>query len=796
MSCFVYRYPALHPFLLAELTDAADALERPGSPVHPSLWPILAMLSRLRPSKPMDASTSDDTSERTKSEDPLSPAAFVPVVRRCARGRPAAIRAVAARALAPLIDPSDVASAVRVTLRNVRESISFNRQDKDVKGGTLGGKVPSVGHNTAHGIMLCVKGLFAPEGPAWALLRSGQCDEVVNALTSAAAGLENCAYLATESPVASTAAEWLGCAEHVFELAEETLGVGDARDFLEELRTLAWKATELAEGDERFGAFVVKKSKRSKKSSEVEERSEDLARTSVAPHDVLWAKTAARLRTKLALTGGVGALRTDNYISVGLLTMTLVSETLSRNVRYEARGSSMKALRDAGVESVGAQLDVNMLRTHLANVVLPHESRHSCKRRALQLLGDWTEFSSAGENSGGAMDRCATEEDDAEWSIVERLASSDPNERVRCAAVACLGKLAASRVALWERRTKSGTKNDNAASLVALIEAGCSPERPEDVRRAAAEALKSSTLLSALPQSPGGQKRTKDEDEGTIIYHDDPQTGPILGAPILSAWRSALELLEDEDEDVRSVASDAVTAVSGLNIPRDVSTETCLRRAFKALAKRLARWPPYERWLLHSCAGKRVSKLELVSSIDDMCTVRRLFDREADNHHAEPLLLAQLAASAIARTDAIRVDVCSEELEAAIDAIESITDALVSSVETADETADTHGSNAWEGGATNHEVAFAPVCRACLCVWALATALAASGVRESRRSMNPERVRTIDEKMARCRLAPMAGAMWASARVALIGSKDWRTGEAEGVEGGAYANVDPCFLLE
>ena len=791
----------MHPFLLAELTDAADALERPGSPVHPSLWPILAMLSRLRPSKPMDASTSDGTSARTKSEDPLSPAAFVPVVRRCARGRPAAIRAVAARALAPLIDPSDVASAVRVTLRNVRESIAFNRKDKGVDGGTLGGKVPSVGHNTAHGIMLCVKGVFAPEGPAWALLRSGQCDEVVNALASAAAGLENCAYLATESPVASTAAEWLGCCEHVFELAEETLGVVDARDFLEELRTLAWKATELAEGDERFGAFVVKKSKRSKNGVEVEERSEDLARTSVAPHDVLWAKTAARLRTKLALTGGVGALRTDNYISVGLLTMTLISETLSRSVRYEARGSSMKALRDAGVESVGAQLDVNMLRTHLANVVLPHESRHSCKRRALQLLGDWTEFSHAGENSsGGAMDRShASEEDDAEWSIVERLASSDPNERVRCAAVACLGKLAASRVALWERgRTKSGPKNDNAASLVALIEAGCSPERPEDVRRAAAEALKSSTLLSALPQSPGGQKRTKDEDEGTIIYHDDPQSGPILGAPILSAWRSALELLEDEDEDVRSVASDAVTAVSGLNIPRDVSTETCLRRAFKALAKRLARWPPYERWLLTSCAGKRVSKLELVKSIDDMCTVRRLFDREADNHHAEPLLLAQLAASVIARTDAIRVDVCSEELEVAIDAIESITDALVSSVETApDETAGTHGgSNAWEGGATNHEVAFAPVCRACLCVWALATALAASGVRESRRSMNPERVRLIDEKMARCALAPMAGAMWASARVALIGRKDWRTGEAEGVEGGAYANVDPCFLLE
>ena len=48
------RYPALHPFLLAELTTAADSLEKPGSPVHPSLWPILAMLSRLRPSEPLE----------------------------------------------------------------------------------------------------------------------------------------------------------------------------------------------------------------------------------------------------------------------------------------------------------------------------------------------------------------------------------------------------------------------------------------------------------------------------------------------------------------------------------------------------------------------------------------------------------------------------------------------------------------------------------------------------------------------------------------------------------------------
>ena len=42
---FFARFPALHPFLLSELADAAAALER--GAVHPSLYPILAVLSRL-----------------------------------------------------------------------------------------------------------------------------------------------------------------------------------------------------------------------------------------------------------------------------------------------------------------------------------------------------------------------------------------------------------------------------------------------------------------------------------------------------------------------------------------------------------------------------------------------------------------------------------------------------------------------------------------------------------------------------------------------------------------------------
>ena len=189
---FFARFPALHPFLLSELASAATALER--GAVHPSLYPILAVLSRLRPSR-----------VNMRDNRTLDPAAFIPLVRRCSRGRPLAVRAAAARALAPLVSPEKVAATVRATLGALAV-----RAESSSRG------APKVGYNAAHGALLCVEALLAPDGPAAA------CDDVSRAsvVTSAAGGLGSCAYLATESPVAATAARWLACAEAAVALAD------------------------------------------------------------------------------------------------------------------------------------------------------------------------------------------------------------------------------------------------------------------------------------------------------------------------------------------------------------------------------------------------------------------------------------------------------------------------------------------------------------------------------------------------------------------------------------------------
>lgn len=46
------RHPALHPFLLGELQAAAAALEARGAQLHPSLFPTLLLLSRLKYAAP------------------------------------------------------------------------------------------------------------------------------------------------------------------------------------------------------------------------------------------------------------------------------------------------------------------------------------------------------------------------------------------------------------------------------------------------------------------------------------------------------------------------------------------------------------------------------------------------------------------------------------------------------------------------------------------------------------------------------------------------------------------------
>ena len=451
-----------------------------------------------------------------------------------------------------------------------------------------------------------------------------------------------------------------------------------------------------------------------------------------------------------------------------------VAACLSPDLPYEARAAAMKALRDAGAAKVAAATNAGALRRRVARDALPAETRHSCARRALRLMEDWDAFADADD----------AEADDAEWATVSKLASASANERVRCAALRCLGRAARRRAAKIDGTTRTSASSNpdpdpdrdrdravaEMSSLVALVRAGASPERPEDTRRAAASALASSGALERLPPP---------------FAAADPEAinpGPATGEACLAAWLAAFELMEDEDEDVREIAAAAAAKAAG--VASDTKTEEILRRSFRRVAARLARWPPYERYLARA-AGAPVKAQTLVAAIAEMCVVRRLFDREADNHHAEALLVSQLAAEAArgrprreeiddARggtepateadadgdgdaitSSAMRPSAARAALDAAIGSAEEVAAAL-SSAEAEAATSD------WAGGATNHEAAFAPACRAALATWALAGAAGAEA-----RARVRARVAAVDETFARVELGPTAAAMWRAASEAV-----------------------------
>ncbi|KAL0964357.1 hypothetical protein UPYG_G00322770 [Umbra pygmaea] len=103
---FFTRFPALYPFLLNQLEEAAASVESESGQVilHPSLFLLLLVLGRLFPS-PMDGSSS-----------PLGLAPFMPFIIRCGRSAVYRTREMAARALVPFVMVTQVPSTIQTLL--------------------------------------------------------------------------------------------------------------------------------------------------------------------------------------------------------------------------------------------------------------------------------------------------------------------------------------------------------------------------------------------------------------------------------------------------------------------------------------------------------------------------------------------------------------------------------------------------------------------------------------------------------------------------------------------------------
>ncbi|XP_035256755.1 thyroid adenoma-associated protein [Anguilla anguilla] len=124
---FFTRFPALYPFLLGQLEEAAGSVDSDSGEVklHPSLFLLLLILGRLYPS-PMDGSSS-----------PLGLAPFMPFIIRCGRSAVYRTREMAARALVPFVLVTQVPSTIRALLEDLPLELGPGTQQNHIHGTLL-----------------------------------------------------------------------------------------------------------------------------------------------------------------------------------------------------------------------------------------------------------------------------------------------------------------------------------------------------------------------------------------------------------------------------------------------------------------------------------------------------------------------------------------------------------------------------------------------------------------------------------------------------------------------------------
>ena len=323
---------------------------------------------------------------------------------------------------------------------------------------------------------------------------------------------------------------------------------------------------------------------------------------------------------------------------------------------YETRCEAVKQLQKGAASSL---LDGEQLAGALRGMlILDTQTSRKVVCRSAELLAQLYSTAQATPQPG-------------EWRTLSALLDEGGSNdaRLRCAALRCLG--------LAVRAREAGAAASLVRHALAAADYGCA----SDIRESAALALSASRLLL------DGDAASEEEDELS-----------------LSAWLLEAKLLQDEDAAVRAAASSS--ACAALGCPSSPSP-VLLSRAVRHCAVRFGGCIALHDWLLDAVCASEL----LVAEPGNL--VRRLFDKEADNHHAEALRCAQVAARELRRLasagllgDAFRAQAAARMQASAAGCAAQLASAR-------------SDGGGWGAGLSCHECVFMPLFRTLLGLWAL-----------------------------------------------------------------------------
>ncbi|CAI0388533.1 unnamed protein product [Linum tenue] len=659
---FFHRYPLLHSFLLKELKVATDLLEdaKPGHSgsnlakvVHPSLCPMLILLSRLKPS-----------TISSEKGDNLDPFLFMPFIRKCSTQSNLRVRVLAAKALTGLVSNERLPHVLLTIASELPHSNS------PVK------KATSASFNSTHGMLLQLSCLL--DVNCRNLADFGKKDQILHDLVQI---LVQCSWICSPKscpcPILNTS--FLQVVDHMLSINDNLLNI---RQLLLELSTGCLDAED---------SYKM----------------------------VSYDPTVAELReqaTHSYFSCFLQRPKVETEAFVGLQErLTLSLKDSSYEVRLVTLKWLLKFLKHDFLPGEMAKTIEEWTRSSLQKTMmslLDSEKNRRCVYYILRVIFTWNMllFEKTGDNRDldgtdyvCQLDLCQISQFwDKLQSLYKVTRHLKTKEKLICCMAICMKQFAALFISSPLSSTESNQLETpiylirSITFFVDLIKCHSSSSEPVNMRMAVAEAITASSLL--------GQA----ELLGSSVFNSDPPYNAssskglpnLYASQVLEIWFTSIKLMEDEDDGIRQEVAQNVQKhfhhrreVSG--VPTQV--ERVIELSFSHLSSIFGHWIPYFTYLLQWVLDIAATT-SFVSSSGGDDLVRRVFDKEIDNHHEEKLLICQICCSHLEKLPLPAIDLYLWRMKFA-NQLKLFAENFVGKL----------GGVEWIGGLGNHKDAFLPV---------------------------------------------------------------------------------------
>ncbi|XP_057980177.1 uncharacterized protein LOC131165981 isoform X2 [Malania oleifera] len=657
---YFHRYPSLHPFLFNELRAATEFLgdgssensvSNLASVVHPSLCPILILLSRLKPS-----------TMASEAGDSLDPFLYMPFIRRCSTQSNLRVRILASRALTGLVSNEKLPSV----LLNIASELPCIENQMTTTGASSS-LTSHASFNSIHGMLLQIGSLL--DTNCRNLADFSKKDKILGDLIQiivvrswiGSPKLCPCPTLNTSFLVVldqmlsivrkcQTSKNFGVIYNLLLELSSECLDVDTSRSSYYD-PTIAELRKQAAIS---YFSCVFQASK------EMEQEVLHMPQRYCPPTPNLMnlpemenAFDGLQERLILCLS--------DKSYEVRLATLKWLLQFLKST--DSIHGANYQSSH--GTEIIHCWAKTNLQAT-LMNL-LTREKNHRCTHYLLRILFTWNllQFQKMDDQKcTGAIYVGDMDSDsvvlfwDELVSLFERARHQKIREILICCMGICIKQFSQSftsyvisdvgRKESIENRKFELHRLDHLYERINyfcnLIKQCSASSEPVNMRKAAAESMVACGLLEQAEVVGSHLVSDKVPSANQCSSFEPKEAVTIYACMILDTWFVCIQLLEDEDVGVRKrlaihVQNCFASKQYGRNlgagaVPTQV--EKVIELSFEFLSSIFGHWLEYfnhlSRWVLNA-TNYVVSRGDLV---------RRVFDKEIDNHHEEKLLISQI----------------------------------------------------------------------------------------------------------------------------------------------------------